>query len=200
MFNQEQQGQQTQLGQQAQSLMLEEKKAVYNLAKGVDKMSQTDVDNTKSNVLDDLPKISIEDAQGHSETSANDSTASTPRQTRKQRKKKMETTWAANSAINHLKVFASKAEERENKRRKKIEALKRRIKRMTVSGTLSGFIWFVCIGVVIYQGIKCVNKYIDGPKGAEVFMVYGSDEMFPHFTVCGYGNAYIPMQDCNQQW
>ena len=104
--------------------------------------------------------------------------------------------------MNYLKIFAQKAEECEDKRKRKVEALKRRIKKMSMSGTLSAFIWFVCGLIVIYQGIKCINKYIKSPKGAEIFLVDGANELFPHFTVCGAGKRWNTSlyPDCEKNW
>ena len=68
--------------------------------------------------------------------------------------------------MNYLNVFAKKTLEREDKRKKQIEAFKRRVKKLTVSGSVSSCVWVLCGMIVIYQGIKCVEKYIDSPKAA----------------------------------
>ena len=88
--------------------------------------------------------------------------------------------------INYLNIFAKKALEREDKRKKQIEAFKRRVKKLTVSGSVSSCVWFLCGMIVIYQGIKCVEKYIDSPKAAEIELVDGIN-LFPEFTICGAG-------------
>ena len=102
--------------------------------------------------------------------------------------------------MNYLNVFAEKALEREDKRKERIAAFKRRMKKLTASGTISSFIWFVCGMIVIYQGIKCVNKYNDSPKGAEIKLVDGVNELFPQFTICGAGKRYNITPDCGTQW
>ena len=103
--------------------------------------------------------------------------------------------------MNYLKVFAEKTQERENKRKKQIEAFKRRVKKLTVSGTVSSCVWFLCGMIVIYQGIKCVKKYNDSPKAAEIEVVDGINELFPQFTICGAGKRYNnTTPDCNSHW
>ena len=103
--------------------------------------------------------------------------------------------------MNYLNVFAEKTQERENKRKKQIEAFKRRVKKLTVSGTVSSCVWFLCGMIVIYQGIKCVKKYNDSPKAAEIEVVDGINELFPQFTICGAGKRYNnTTPDCNSHW
>ena len=103
--------------------------------------------------------------------------------------------------MNYLNVFAEKTQERENKRKKQIEAFKRRVKKLTVSGTVSSCVWFLCGMIVIYQGIKCVKKYNDSPKAAEIEVVDGKNELFPQFTICGAGKRYNnTTPDCNSHW
>ena len=103
--------------------------------------------------------------------------------------------------MNYLNVFAKKALEREDKRKKQIEAFKRRVKKLTVSGTVSSCVWFLCGMIVIYQGIKCVKKYNDSPKAAEIEVVDGVNELFPEFTICGAGTRYKgTTPDCGSFW
>ena len=103
--------------------------------------------------------------------------------------------------VNYLNVFAKKALEREDKRKKQIEAFKRRVKKLTVSGTVSSCVWFLCGMIVIYQGFKCVKKYNDSPKAAEIEVVDGINELFPEFTICGAGTRYKDTTpDCGSFW
>ena len=103
--------------------------------------------------------------------------------------------------MNYLNVFAKKALEREDKRKKQIEAFKRRVKKLTVSGTVSSCVWFLCGMIVIYQGFKCVKKYNDSPKAAEIEVVDGINELFPQFTICGAGTRYKDTTpDCGSFW
>ena len=103
--------------------------------------------------------------------------------------------------MNYLNVFAKKTLEREDKRKKQIEAFKRRVKKLTVSGTVSSCVWFLCSIIVIYQGFKCVKKYNDSPKAAEIEVVDGINELFPEFTICGAGTRYKDSTpDCGSFW
>ena len=77
---------------------------------------------------------------------------------------------------------------------------------MTVSGKkllktiLSGSVWIICGLIVVYQSILCVKKFIENPKGTEVYMTDGLNEMFPHFTLCSATEQYKSIDGCNMKW
>ena len=64
----------------------------------------------------------------------------------------------------------------------------------------SATIWLICGLIVMYQSLKCVLKYIDNPKGAEISMTDGMNEMFPHFTICSDSQKYVTTSDCDVDW
>ena len=102
--------------------------------------------------------------------------------------------------IKHVQGFANKIKERESKRQKMARDLKRRLKQMTVAGIISSLIWLSCGGIVIYHTIKCVDKYMKSPKGAEIYTVDGFNEMYPDFTICPHphgGGIYKSTPYCN---
>ena len=65
---------------------------------------------------------------------------------------------------------------------------------------LSGSVWIICGLIVVYQSILCVKKYIESPKGTEIFMTDGLNEMFPHFTICPVKKPYQTTESCNREW
>ena len=65
---------------------------------------------------------------------------------------------------------------------------------------LSGSVWTICGLIVVYQSILYVEKYIENPKGTEVFMTDGLNEMFPHFTICSGTKQYKTSDGCNMKW
>ena len=65
---------------------------------------------------------------------------------------------------------------------------------------LSGSVWIICGLIVVYQSILCVKKFIENPKGTEVFMTDGVYEMFPHFTLCSGTKPYKTFEGCNIKW
>ena len=103
--------------------------------------------------------------------------------------------------IVHVQGFANKIKERESKRQKMARDFKRRLRQMTVAGIISGLIWLTCGGIVIYHTIKCVNKYMKSPKGAEIYMVDGFNEMYPDFTICPFLPRYKTTPYCfDDKW
>ena len=65
---------------------------------------------------------------------------------------------------------------------------------------LSRSVWTICGLIVVYQSILCLEKYIENPKGTEVFMTDGLNEMFPHFTICSGTKQYKTSDGCNMKW
>ena len=65
----------------------------------------------------------------------------------------------------------------------RITKMKRKKDRTAVK--LANFvIWIICGSIVAYQGIKCIKKYLENPKGSDISMVDSVGQMFPHFTFC----------------
>ena len=45
-------------------------------------------------------------------------------------------------------------------------------------------ITILCLGFLIYQTTKCINKFLDGKKGTDVSIANASRQMYPAITIC----------------
>ncbi len=60
------------------------------------------------------------------------------------------------------------------------------VKYISIERMFRYFVFSTCLGIVIWQCLRCCTKFISKPQGTKLSIVNSAGNIFPSVTVCPY--------------